>query len=194
VIDKGLGAGFIKDLDLLETEIDTVYWRIVKPAWDVDTHRYPNTLYGFVMDCFAALDVVSRHWEGKDRPRTPRMRDFMDKYVAPDREANDVAIQMWRHTLMHTGKPRDLLDSRTGIRYRWLLHWSTEQLPRSQHMQLQLPDPKMRILNLALTELVKDLRTGFNAYIAELRTETVLQQNFFLTQSEVELQPFETRR
>jgi hypothetical protein len=121
------------------------------------------------------------------------MREFMDKYISPRKEANDVAIQMWRHTLMHTSKPRDLLDSRTGIRYRWLLHWSTEQLPENQHMQLQQPDTNLRILNVALTALVKDLRTGFNAFIQELRTDTALQQNFSLTQSEVELQLFETR-
>ncbi len=186
------GDELIEDLALLESEANSVYLGMVRPTWDVDTHRYPNTLHGLVMDCFAFLDLVSRYWKGS-LPQTPRMLEFMDKYIAPRKEANDVALHMWRHTLMHTGKPRDLVDNRTGIRYNWLLHWSTEQLPETEHLRFQQPEPKRKTLNVALTVLIKDLRRAFAAYLVDLRTDTVLQHNLSVVYSEVELQQFQTR-
>ena len=56
------------------------------------------------------------------------MIDFMNKYISLNREANSLAIQVWRHKLMHTAEPRFLADRTTGKTYKWLLHWK-EQLP-----------------------------------------------------------------
>lgn len=45
------------------------------------------------------------------------------------RQVSEVAVQLWRHSLMHTGLPRELEYKNTGTRVRWLLHWR-EHLPR----------------------------------------------------------------
>jgi hypothetical protein len=62
-------------------------------------------------------------------------------------EANSLAVQVWRHKLMHTSQPRYLVDQATRKTYRWLLHWR-DHLPRDQHFTLE-DAGEFKALNLA---------------------------------------------
>jgi len=106
-----LGKELIGSIDRLEQEVDAVYRKLVLPTWGGDPHGLPETLYGYMMGVFARIDLVSAHWRGTYDGQTQRMVQFMDRYFCTNHKANSVAVQMWRHKLMHTAKPRYLRDS-----------------------------------------------------------------------------------
>jgi hypothetical protein len=114
------------------------------------------------------------------------MIEFMQKYgVSTDREACDVAVQIWRHKLMHTAEPRTLMEKGSGIRYRWLLHWSVDHLPREQHFVLTQTGNRKK-LDLALICLIEDLRKALDAYLGDLASESSLQSNFQKVDAEMQ--------
>lgn len=177
----------------LDLEARQVYSAVVLPAWDSQPHRYPVTLYGLIMACFSIIDLASQYCEGRTGNATHRICSFMDQYISSNREANDVAIQMWRHSLMHTGKPRVLCDTRTSVRYNWLLHWSPEKLAPLTHFSFQ-NDGQCKTLNLTLLELILAVKTGLESYVHDLSTDLKLQRNCIKVHPQVELQRFRTRR
>jgi len=175
---------FASSLEGLEQEARTVYRQLVVPHWDDPPralfNRFVHTLYGYVMVCFSHIDLLSGYWQGNSstHAQTERMIDFMQKYVvSTDPEACNVAVQIWRHKLMHTAEPRMLIESGSGITYRWLLHWSVDQLPRDQHFVL-IQTGSQKILNIALICLIEDLRKALNAYLGDLASDSSLQSNF----------------
>jgi hypothetical protein len=114
----------------------------------------------------------------------------MDEFIQPDREANAVAVQTWRQKLMHTAEPRYLHDSRTGRRYRWLLHWS-HHFPRDQHFTFA-DTADSRILNLALLYLIQDEKRGVGAYVRQLAADSELQRRYLSV--DAELSSYDVRR
>jgi hypothetical protein len=181
---KGRTAELVSSLEGLEKEARTVYGELVVPHWDDAPqalfNRFVHTLYGFVMVCFSRIDLLSAYWRGNSstQGQSERMIDFMQKYgVSTDREACDVAVQIWRHKLMHTAEPRMLIESGSGITYLWLLHWSADQLPRDKHFVLTQTGGQ-KILNIALVCLIEDLRRALNAYLADLSSDTGLQSSY----------------
>ena len=181
-------------IEALELEVKTVYTALVLPHWGSELHGFPNTLYGFMMGVFARIDLFSAHWKGDatSSSQTIRMADLMNTYIFSDREANSVAVQIWRHKLMHTSEPRHLLDERTGKVYRWLLHWY-EHLPRDQHYTFN-ETPNSKILNLGLVYLIDDLKNGLKAYVADLSTSPMLRRNYKRVQAEVTSYRFKVYR
>lgn len=135
-------------INSLEREVQAVYATLVLPHWTGELHGFPSTLYGYMIICFASIDLLSAHWQGNDSSQTRRMINFMDKYISPNREANSVAVHMWRHKLMHTSEPRFLTNQATGKVYKWLLQWY-EHLPADQHYII-VDTPDSRILNIGL--------------------------------------------
>lgn len=133
----------------------------------------------------ARTDLLSAYWRGSAAPRdqTIRMIDFMNQYVSGDHKANSVAVQIWRHKLMHTSEPRFLLDERTGKVYRWLLHW-WKHLPLSQHYTFA-DTSDSRVLSLGLVYLIADLKAGVEKYLADLSTSPMLQSNAGRTREEI---------
>ena len=171
--------------EALEREVKTVYSTLVLPHWGSDLHGFPQTLYGYMMTVFARIDLLSAYWKGNaaSRDQTIRMIDFMDKYISHDHEANSVAVQMWRHKLMHTSEPRYLLNERTGKFYGWLLHcW--EHLPLEQHYTFAETSDS-RILNLGLVYLIEDLKAGVAKYLVDLSASPSLQSNVKRVQEEI---------
>lgn len=171
--------------EALEREVKTVYSTLVLPYWGSDLHGFPQTLYGYMMAVFARIDLLSAYWKGNaaSKDQTIRMIDFMDKYITDDHEANSVAVQMWRHKLMHTSEPRYLLNERTGKLYRWLLHW-WEHLPLEQHCTFAETSDS-RILNLGLVYLIEDLKAGVEKYLVDLSASSSLQSNAKKVQGEI---------
>ena len=188
-----IAARLLEEVESIEHEVQAVYGAIVRPRWDSDKRRFPSTLYGLIMTCFATVDLASRYWAGYDSPQTPRMLAFLDRYVGPRKEAHDVAVQMWRHTLMHIGTPRIITDTRTHMRYNWVLYWSDEHISDTDHMTFKPYDSRQRTLWLSLMGLVKDLRRGLDGYVVELREDAELQKRLLDQHVEIEDQRFRTR-
>lgn len=168
----------LERLEQLRHEIELVYERVIKPLWEVESHHFPRTLYGYVMHSFAFIDLLSQYQTGRtgSRDQTKRMARFIRDYLGTDERAAAVTIQMWRHVLMHTGYPREVEDPSRGRRYRWLLHWWRE-LPRDQHMTLEELAPGEWKLNIALGYLVEDLLEGAKRFFQAAQQSQHLRQN-----------------
>src|SRR5207248_7934807 len=98
----------------LRREVTLTYNDLVLARGGIAVDGLPRTLYAYVMSCFAQLDFLSALWADTGR-QTPRMVDFMDSHMGARHDAHTVAIQLWRHTLLHTGTPREITQRGTGI-------------------------------------------------------------------------------
>jgi hypothetical protein len=73
------------------------------------------------MACMGQIDLMSKcEWGPVEPPRnqTPRMQGFMERYLdAQKADEHRVAIQLMRHTLMHTGALRFFVrrEDRNGL-------------------------------------------------------------------------------
>jgi hypothetical protein len=164
------------EIDALGREVELVYTALVLPRWGTsDYHGLPRTLYGYVMSSFSIIDLVSQH-RYDDGRQTARMRRFLEDQLGTSSEPAAVAVQLWRHTLMHTANPRTLVDLGSGRTYRWLLHWR-EHLPREQHMKLQQAGGDS-VLSVGLMYLVEDLAAGVRGALADAETSAELRERF----------------
>ena len=170
------GRHLLKELERLDTEARTIYRELVLPNWGKELHGFPDTLYGFMMGLFARVDMASAYWKGNFDSQMPRMVGFMDLYVSSNHEANSVAVQMWRHKLMHTSQPRYLRNEKINKSYRWLLHW-WEHLPAEQHYTF-IETSDSQILNIGLIYLISDLRRGIERFLHDLQGSVDLQARF----------------
>jgi hypothetical protein len=167
----------LTDIARFKREALAVHDTLVLPTWTGPLHGFPQTLYGYMMGVFSFLDLLSYYWSGpKSRPQTTRMVDFMEKYMSPNREAHSLAVQIWRHKLMHTARPRALRDPTTGKTLYWLLQWFEPHLPREQHYTFS-ETSNMKILNLGAIYLMEDLERAAQAYFADLQHSAQLQAN-----------------
>ncbi|MGH9554263.1 MAG: hypothetical protein ACRD2Y_00440 [Terriglobales bacterium] len=90
------------------------------------------------------------------------MIDYLAAFAKRDSEACKIAVNMWRDSLMHTGKPRVLHDKPAGKTYTWSMYWGPG-LPREQHFTLTGSD-RERKLRLGLLYLIEDLKIAFAAF------------------------------
>lgn len=174
-----------RDLERLETEVKTVYSELVLPTWETQLHGLPQALYGYMMGVFARIDLYSSYWSGttNSNGQTKRMVEFMNLYMSPNREANSVAVHLWRHKLMHTSRPRQLAAKATGTRYYWLLHW-WDHLPREQHYTFS-DSGGQRKLNIGLVYLIEDLQRAVHSFLSEVSSSIGLQENLRRAQEEL---------
>lgn len=154
------------DAAQLQSEVKIVQEQIVAPGWNGELHGMPRTLYGYMMGCFSSIDLLSQYWQGSSRNQTTRMAAYMFEGLGYERPVSSVAVQLWRHTLMHTANPRRIRDNRTGISYRWLLHWGSPYLPVDQHMKFQTLAADDWILGVGLNYLVDDVASAAIALCA----------------------------
>ncbi len=179
-------------VDGLEREAKLVYDQVMCPHWGGELLGLPQTLYGYMMVCFSWIDLLSAYWAGGNTNQTPRMINFMDKYISPNREAYNVAVKCWRHVLMHTAEPRRLQESNTKVEYDWLLHWWRE-LPAEQHFAFQHVTPNRKILNLGLIYLIADIRSALQRYLDDVTADPALQHNFERYRATLSQQEFTTK-
>lgn len=176
----------IGDVDALMREAELVYAELVLPRWgSAEHHGFPRTLYGYLMASFSIIDLLSHH-RYSDPSQTTRMRSFLHDYMGAPPEAAAVAVQLWRHTLMHTGNPRAVIDQASGRMFRWLLHWR-EHLPREQHMQFQRTDGES-ILNVGLMYLVEDLAAALSRTFADAANSAELRDRFLRVSKDLSTQ------
>jgi hypothetical protein len=116
------------------------------------------------------------------------MIDFLEKYLKYRRKESAVAIQLWRHKLMHTAEPRNLKDSTSNETYGWFLYGGTMGFSKDRHWAFA-KDGNEVILSIAIPYLVADLRDGVfgsDMYFDELCKSPDLQDKFEKFQNELE--------
>lgn len=168
----------MRALDKLVLEIDATTTRILLPEWGTGypLHGMGRTAYGYVMNCLAFVDLLSRYRTNSKPGQTSRMVDFLVDYLGYTETASRVVIQIWRHNLMHTGFPGTVEGSRTGERYKYLMQWGEEHLPRNHHMQFQPLAKDPRILNLGVRFLAEDLADGARRYFDDVGGSSELHE------------------
>ena len=171
-----IGLELLTSVRQLSREVDEVYTRLVLPTWMSELHGLPAALYGYMLGVFARIDLASAYWRGGDAGnQTERMVGFMEAYLGQPSDLCAVAVQMWRHKLIHTAQPRPLRHPTTGFVYRWLLHWG-EHLPEPQHFTLS-ESGEMRVLNLGLVYLIADLQRGLELFVEAAARDSAIQAN-----------------
>jgi len=162
-----------------------MYEDVVLPRWDLEPHHFASTLYGYVMACFAFVDLLSKPWQPSTRDQTLRMTYFMDRHIGQRGLAHEIAIQMWRHALMHTGGPQRFVETNSQTTYLWLLHWGREHLPPDQHMTFSELGGGERILNMTLFYLLEDLIRGGESLFSEAEQDADLGRRIERTHASV---------
>ena len=180
------------DLRRLEREADLIYQEIVLPRWDIERHHFASTLYGYIMGCFAFVDLLSKLSQSSPN-QTDRMIGFMEAHIGERRLANEIAIQMWRHALMHTGNPQRLIEKDSGATYLWLLHWGRNHMPPDQHMTFRELPSGERVLNTALFFLIEDVLRGAENLFSEASHDMALALSIENAQASVRQYRFERR-
>jgi hypothetical protein len=107
------------------------------------------------MSTMALADRLSFYMWPDARDQTKRLRALFTE-MTPDPEAAAVAVQLWRHTLIHFGDPISFTDTASGVVYSWLLHWGEEHLPRSQHLTFTTANG-VRVLAFGALHAIDDL-------------------------------------
>lgn len=135
---------------------------------------FPPVLYAF-----ATLDFFSSYWAGWNqggpaRNQTDRMVSFAEQFLSYPRKEAQVAVNIWRHKLMHTSQPRVVENADTGERYLWSTGHET-----AVHMKLVATATSNEFrLHFAPLRFSKELRVavfGPNGYFGKLSTSSDLQ-------------------
>ena len=118
------------DCDALIAEATAIRVRLA----EAEGGYYFMSLYALLMGVFSQIDLYSSLWKGSTgKGQTARMRGFLDRFSGRDPEASVLAVQLYRHTLMHTGRPRLLLNETTGTYHAFLLHWGRARADERAH-------------------------------------------------------------
>lgn len=158
----------------LRDEITTMYGSIVAPRWETEPHRYPRTLFGYVMNCFSLIDMLAYLWLGRSGNQTVRMVRFMNRFFGTGRQVNAVTVQVWRHALMHFGEPLVVTDEDSGATYHWLIHWSEDHLPAEQNLTIVQRRTTEFVLNVGLYSFVTHLQHAAWAFFNEAQSDVSL--------------------
>jgi hypothetical protein len=190
---------FTSEFGVLEFEATTLDRAFHETRFFGHPSNFPHAHYGYLMACMGKIDLLSAYWRGEvtHRGQTARMISFMNRYLHPGKaEENRVAVQMFRHTLMHTGALRFLYDRTNDVKYTWRVHFGFSFPAHIQHYTITTEDAKyqdmlreipvstasssttIRALNLSIIHLVGDLKRALAAYLADLETDFVLQANY----------------
>lgn len=165
------------ELKRFKAEAHAVLESLLLPTWETELHGLPHTLYGYMMRAFSYIDLLSFYWTGPgSESQTERMVDFMDRYMGYERQAHSVAVQLWRHKLMHTARPRRLNDSATGKSMYWLLQWYEQHLPRDQHFTFSDSGHQIN-LNIGAIYLIEDIERAAASYFDELDSSNQLAKH-----------------
>jgi hypothetical protein len=198
------------EIGLLEFEVMTLQRVFTETRFFRHPNNFPHAHFGYLMACMGRIDVLSAYWTGGvgSAGQTARMRKFLDRYLAPGKaEENRVAVQMFRHSLMHTGGLRYLYDRRHDIKYTWRVyftslpdgigHYTVTTEDRANAGELATfavstgsKTSVIRALNVGIVPLVQDIKRAQQAYLADLATDATLQSNYRAVAPRVLIQEF----
>ncbi len=159
-------------------------------------YGFHYTCHGYIMLCFAWIDMLSAYWSGGTKLRndtgdppvhnkwsaqTERMVHFLNKYYRPEPQIHRVNVEMWRHTLMHESKPREICD-KNGQHYSWQLVW---EMSDSDHYRMETISPHysgksydLMVIRIELLRFLGDIREMLDAYTTDLRMLSHIQRNY----------------
>lgn len=146
---------------------------------------FPAVLYAFAM-----LDFFSSYWAGWnerniDQNQTDRMVSFSKEFLFYKTKEAQIAVNIWRHKLMHTSEPRIVVNKDSGERY----VWSTGR-HADGHMKLFATNTSNEFrLHFAPLMFCQELRAGVfgpNGYFEKLVASDALHQLWRTCQAEFE--------
>lgn len=128
--------------------------------------KFHMSLYALLMATFAQVDLFSALRKGK-RPKGDKhdMSRFLADFTSRDPSAIAHAIQLYRHTTMHTGRPRELVDPQSGQSRYYLLHWGRKGADEAAHLTVDSAGK----LTLNLECLLEDVVCAFDVFASEVR-------------------------
>jgi hypothetical protein len=132
----------------------------------------------------------------------------MERYLDAQKvDEHRVAIQLMRHTLMHTGALRFLHDKKTEIGYTWRIHFGDTFPTSIGHCTLTAEDPQyqgilqravngkvvgVKALNVQLTAFAADILRVAHDYTAAMTTDPTLQSKCQVAYRDIQVQQFKT--
>jgi hypothetical protein len=138
------------------------------------------------------------------------MIDFLAEFVYPLPEQvriHSVVVQMFRHSLMHTGALHLAFDRGESVAYTWRVYFG--RLPdgidhytitvvdpnyQDQIRRLQLPPNcvlnEIKAINISIPLLVTGIYQGVSRYMQRLKESEELQRNYSATETEMLLRVF----
>lgn len=171
------------DLDAFTREATAIREKLA----DDSSPKFFMSLFALLMGAFSQVDLWAALWAGSlGKGQTKRMRGFLDRYSGRESTASMLAVQLYRHTLMHTGRPRMLLNESTGVAHGFLLHWGRKRADVSVHYTVNA-DGK---LTLNLECLIEDLSLALDRFIAEASADPSLPAQIEALWPSVMLQKF----
>lgn len=136
--------------------------------------KFYMSLYALLMAVFAQVDLFSALREGKlPKASEHAMRRFLTDFTSRDPSAIAHAIQLYRHTTMHTGRPRELVDPQSGQSRHYLLHWGRRGADEAAHLTVDGAGK----LTLNLECLLEDVVCAFDAFATEVRESPHIAAN-----------------
>ena len=178
----------------LHVEVTTLAQLFSTTQFLGDNRNFPHAHYGYLMACMGQLDLMSKCEYGLNDPeggQTPRMQSFMDRYFdAQKADEHRVAIQLMRHTLMHTGALRYLYEDETETAYTWRIHFGDTFPTDVGHYTLTAEDrtyqedllnavngnvATVKALNLRLTDFAADIVRVAESYTTAMVTNAAMQ-------------------
>ena len=126
---------------------------------------------------FGMIDALSSYLVGNDSKQSPRMVSFMEKYLGPNRRAHSVAVQIWRHKLVHTALPRRLHDTASGKTMHYMIQWHESQMHPQQPHYTIVDFGQDEVFNVACISLLEDLEAGVVDFVADLQASPTLATN-----------------
>lgn len=138
--------------------------------------------FPIAMYTFATIDYFSSFWRGwnqhspQGQNQTKRIVDFLEEFLEYPREESFIAVNIWRHKLIHTAEPRIVKDKNSNKRYGWLIGPRLEN-----HWELQENHSDYYVINIGIFNLIDDLKEGIfgrNGYFNKLKSSSDLQRNW----------------
>ncbi len=166
-----------------------------KGLWQNPNEAMRETQLAYIMRCFALIDGLSQYlrgggaWDRKHRQwaqkredrakkagrmvhypsaQTRRMMSFMHCYMGVKPSNARMAIEIYRHMLMHEGVLHGVLDSEDRI-YSWYAAW---ELQPDEHLCIKQFDERFDntfLINIGTLNLVEDVRKAIVTYTDDLR-------------------------
>ena len=180
------------DVQELKREALAVFRSLVLPTFgSTEWQSFPQTLYGYMHRAFAFVDLLSCYWRFPESrsDQTLRMVDFLATYSDYSRDAISAAVQIWRHKLAHTARPRALTEVGTGRTVYWLLHWHEPHIPKAMHFTWA-EGADSRILNLGAIFLIEDVQRALARFVADVESSSAMQATVARFHAELGSAPF----
>ena len=126
-------ARMAEDAGTLNEEIKILGRSFLQTHFHGTAHNFPNAHWGYLMACMAKVEHLSLCRFPNGGNQTTRMTRMLNAMYPGRAEEHAVVIQMFRHTLMHTGELRFVASQDRSTLYTWRLHWNRDTGGRSHY-------------------------------------------------------------